>query len=74
MEINVLAVLDEMDAFRRKHYFDKTPTPDFYMRAIEAMLARAAGYKSRTEWTDKLKEFDSQYNRDLNNSEKWGTF
>lgn len=54
MEINVLAVLDEMDAFRRKHYFDKAQTPDFYMRAMEAILARAAGYKSRMEQTVKF--------------------
>lgn len=75
MEIDVLAVLDEMDAFRRKHYYDNPSTPDFYMRVLEAMLARAAGYNSRTDWTDELKRNrNTRYTRDYADPEKWGTF
>ena len=55
MDIDVLAVLDEMDSFRRKHENDKPATPDWCMRCLEAILAKAAGYNSRTEWTDALK-------------------
>lgn len=54
--INVLAVLDEMDAFRRKHKDDKPATPDWCMRCMEAILAKAAGYNDRMSWTDELIE------------------
>lgn len=74
MNLDVLTVLDEMDSFRRRHYRDEQPTPDFYMRALEAILARAAGYRSRTEWTSALKETNSEYAKDLLNSDFWGTF
>lgn len=74
MNIDVLDVLDQMDEFRRNHYFDKQPTPDFYMRAMEAMLAKAAGYNSRSEWTEALKNTNSRYKRDYTNMVKWGTF
>lgn len=56
MGIDVLAVLDEMDAFRRKHENDSPVTADWCMRCMEAILANAAGYKGRTSWTDKLLE------------------
>ena len=74
MEINILDVLDQMDSFRRRHYRDEQPRPDYYMRALEAILARAAGFESRTEWTSALKETNSEYARDLLDSDFWGTF
>lgn len=74
MNIDVLDVLDQMDEFRRNHYFDKNPTPDFYMRAMEAMLAKAAGYNSRSEWTDALKATNSLYKRDYRDPEKQRAF
>lgn len=74
MNIDVLDVLDQMDEFRRNHYFDKQPTPDFYMRAMEAILAKAAGYDSRSEWTEALKNSKSRYSRDYTEMTKWRTF
>lgn len=75
MEIDVLAVLDRMDEIRRKHYFDKHPAPDCLCRILEAVVAEAGGYKSRTDWTDELKKRpDSIYNRDYSNIVKWRTF
>lgn len=66
MNIDVLAVLDEMDAFRRKHENDKPATPDWCMRCMEAILAKAAGYDNRMSWTDALSEnLATQYSRDL---------
>lgn len=74
MDIDILDILDQMDEFRRKHYFDKQPTPDYYMRVMEAILARAAGYTSRVDWIDDLKKRESLYKRDLNDPDYWGTF
>lgn len=68
MDIDILSVLDKMDAFRRKHENDKPATPDYCMRCLEAILAGAAGYKSRTDWTDALKENpESEYSKGLLN-------
>lgn len=75
VEIDILALLDEMEDFRRRHYFDNPATPDFYMRVLAAMVARAGGYENRNQWTKALKENkNSKYFQDLQNSEKWGTF
>lgn len=74
VKIDVLEILDQMDEFRRKHYFDKQPRPDFYMRVMEAMLAKAAGYNSRSEWTEALKNSKSRYNRDYTDMVKRRTF
>lgn len=61
-----LEVLDRLDGFRRDHYYDVPPTPDWCMRAMEAIVAQAAGYDSRTEWTEALKaDPQSRYARDL---------
>lgn len=66
MEINVLDILDKMDEFRRNHQNGKQNTPDFCMRVMEAILAKAAGYTSRNDWTDALKENPaSRYSSDL---------
>lgn len=65
-----LQVLDEMDALRRKQWRQLPPPCDFYLRAMEAIVARAAGYESRTDWTDCLKgDAESQYCRDLKTHE-----
>lgn len=70
VSIDVLAVLDEMDAFRRKHENDKPATPDWCMRCMEAILAKAAGYNGRTSWTDALSgNPTTQYSKDI---EKFG--
>lgn len=55
-EIDVLTLLDEIDAFRRSHQDEQQSPSDYCMRMIEAMIARAAGFNSRTEWTEALKE------------------
>lgn len=54
-EIDVLAVLDQMDEFRRTHQNDKQHPADWCMRCMEAILATAAGYESRNDWTEELK-------------------
>ena len=42
------------------------PPCDYYMRSMEAVIARAADYESRNEWTDALKvDEQSRYFRDL---------
>lgn len=65
-EINVLDVLDQMDKFRRTHQDERQSPPDFCMRVMEAILAQAAGFKSRTDWTDALKANEnSEYSKDL---------
>ena len=70
-----LRVLDEMDALRRKQWYHLPPPCDYYLRAMEAIVARAAGYASRTDWTDCLKsDAESQYCRDLEDPEKQFVF
>lgn len=41
-----LRVLDEMDALRRKQWYHLPPPCDYYLRAMEAIVARAAGYSA----------------------------
>lgn len=75
MEIDVLHVLDQMDAIRRKHYYDCPPPADCYFRILEAVLANAAGFDSRQEWTEKLKaDPATQYHFDYHNSKHKGEF
>ena len=51
---------------RRKHSGSLPPPCDYYMRSMEAVIARAADYESRNEWTDALKvDEQSRYFRDL---------
>ena len=66
IEIDVLAILDEMHRFRRTHQ-DKNKDPtDYCMRVMEAILARSAGYEGRTSWTDELRNNSrSMYSKDL---------
>lgn len=66
MEINALDILDKLDEFRRNHQNEKQHPSDWCMRAMEAIVAEAAGYTSRNDWTDTLKESpESRYSRDL---------
>ena len=61
-----LHMLDQMDVIRRKHSGSLPPPCYYYMRSMEAVIARAAGYESRNEWTDALKaDEQSRYFRDL---------
>lgn len=65
MDINVLRLLDEMDKFRRTHQNEKEAPPDYCMRVMEAILAEAAGYKSRIDWTEALKaDVESMYHKE----------
>ena len=65
-----LQMLDQMDTIRRKHAGSLPHPCDYYMRVMEAVIARAAGYKSRNEWTDALKaDVRSRYFRDLQSVE-----
>ena len=40
---------------RRHEYAGKPSESDFSYRAAQAIVAEAAGYKDRNEWTDELK-------------------
>lgn len=66
MEINVLQILDKMDKFRREHQNEKTSPADYCMRVLEAIVAEAAGYTERNEWTEILKaDKSTEYSKDL---------
>lgn len=66
MEINLLDILDELDEFRRNHQDERQHPSDWCMRCMEAIVAHAAGYESRMDWTDVLKTSpESRYSRDL---------
>ena len=66
-EIDILDLLDQLDQFRRKHQNERQHPSDYCMRCMEAIVARAAGYESRVDWTDALKaDNTSRYSRDLN--------
>jgi len=47
----LLAKLEE----RRHKYGNKPSESDFSYRAAQAVVAQAAGFKGRIEWTDELK-------------------
>ena len=67
MEINALQLLDKLDKFRREHQNERQHPSDFCMRAMEAIVAEAAGYKSRVDWTEELKaDASTIYNQDYN--------
>lgn len=66
MEIDILSLLDEMDEFRRSHQDERKSPSDYCMRVMEAIVAKAAGYSNRNEWTDALKTHPcSKYSQDL---------
>lgn len=49
-----LELLDELDQFRRQHQDSALHPPDWCMRVMEAIVARAFGYESRNSWTEQL--------------------
>lgn len=64
VEIDVTALLDEMDAWRRKHKNDSHQDNDYAMRVACAMVAGKAGIKSRIDWTEMLaKDKTTAYSR-----------
>lgn len=66
MEINALQVLDKMDKFRRDHQNEKIAHADYCMRFMEAIVAEAAGYSNRNEWTEILKaDKSTEYSKDI---------
>ena len=66
MEVNVLDILDKLDEFRRNHQNERQHPSDWCMRCMEAIVAKAAGYPDRNDWTDALKgNPESRYSRDL---------
>lgn len=66
MEVNVLDILDKLDEFRRSHQNETQNPTDWCMRCMEAIVAEAAGYTNRNDWTDALKgNPESRYSRDL---------
>lgn len=63
----ILALLDELDKFRREHQNDRLNPSDWCMRCMEAIVARAGGFESRNDWTERLKsDAGTQYSRGLN--------
>lgn len=69
MEINILKLLDKLDEFRRNHQNQAKDPSDYCMRVMEAIIAREAGYKSRSDWTDALRNTpETRYSRDLKDS------
>jgi len=44
-------VLLEMERFRQKHEHEDNRSPDWYIRVCQAIVARAAGYNDRNEWS-----------------------
>ena len=55
-----------MDRFRRTHQDQNKDPSDYCMRVMEAILARSAGYESRSLWTDELRNNSkSLYSKDL---------
>jgi len=60
-EINALEVLAEMEAFRKRHENDKSPS-DWCMRCLEAILAKAAGYENRMVWIEDLQKLQKAEN------------
>lgn len=60
-----LPLLDRIDEWRRRHKNDQHQDNDFAVRMACAVIAEAAGYKCRTDWTDALKALlNSMYRRD----------
>lgn len=63
-KVDILILLDEIDEFRRTHQDQRTSPSDWCMRVIEAIIARHAGFSSRTDWTEILKCSETKYRRD----------
>lgn len=55
MIADTLALLDKLEEFRRSHQNETQHPSDWCMRVMESIVAEAAGYQSRNDWTDALK-------------------
>lgn len=53
-EINALEVLAEMEEFRKRNQDERKSPSDFCMRCMQAILAKAAGYESRIDWSEEI--------------------
>lgn len=49
-------ILLEMERFRQKHESESTGNPDWYIRVCQAIVAKAAGYENRNEWSLSMAE------------------
>jgi hypothetical protein len=49
-------ILKEMERFRQKHEHESTGNPDWYIRVCQAIVAKAAGYNNRNEWSGPIFE------------------
>lgn len=73
--IDMLDLLDQLDEFRRNHQDQRKDPSDWCMRVMEAIVARAAGYESRADWTDALRSNESSaYSRDLKDTSRISSF
>lgn len=63
--VNPLQILDDMEEIRQKAAENPKNYPiDYTIRLLCAIVAEAHGYKSRTDWTEKLKEMpESKYHQ-----------
>lgn len=74
-KLEALEILDELDALRRNHYFDKPQNNDWVLRVAAAIVAKKAGFQSRIEWVEELKNnSDSKYCVDYLNYDYAGTW
>ena len=63
-----LEILDKIETIRRKAKKDpEVFSTDFTIRVIETIISEAAGYKNRVEWTNELKNCDSEYKKWIDN-------
>jgi len=53
--VDAWEVLTELEKFRQKHQNDKQHPADWCMRCMEAIVAKAAGYKDRLTWYRDIK-------------------
>ena len=53
VEVDILALLDQMEAARLRHENDPPPC-DYDMRLMEAYVAEWGGFTSRIDWSEEL--------------------
>lgn len=53
VEVDILALLDRLEAFRRRCETDPPPV-DNRIRILEAFVAELGGYSSRPDWVEAL--------------------
>lgn len=49
-------ILLEMERFRQKHESESLGNPDWYIRVCQAIVAQAAGYENRNDWSTPMFE------------------